>query len=196
MPRTIEIELTEDICDSATPGDVITLSGVVRHSQIADKYAASTMYQLYVHALCVTNNKTKTRDSAELSDRSANIGIEFTLSDYSAIQEIHLMEGMIFKLLVHSICPSIYGHELVKAGLLLGLFGGSGKHQADRASVAVRGDPHVSERIFFNLFISTLIHFGCNVSQDPCGRGSRSWKVPNAECLRQHRSSRRICHRE
>ena len=29
----------------------------------------------------------------------------------------------IFKLLIHSLCPSIYGHDLVKAGLHLGLFG-------------------------------------------------------------------------
>lgn len=149
VPRTIEVELTEDLCDSATPGDVITLSGVVRHAQIMEKNAASSsMYQLYIHGLSTTNAKTKTRSSAESSDRSANIGIEFTLTDYSAIQEIHLLDGMIFKLLVHSVCPSIYGHELVKAGLLLGLLGGSGKHQADRTSVAVRGDPHVRKEPF------------------------------------------------
>lgn len=29
------------------------------------------------------------------------------------------------RLLVNSLCPSIFGHELVKAGLILGLFGGS-----------------------------------------------------------------------
>ena len=29
-----------------------------------------------------------------------------------------------FRLLVHSLCPSIYGHELVKAALLMALFGG------------------------------------------------------------------------
>ena len=28
------------------------------------------------------------------------------------------------RLLVHSLCPSIYGHELVKAALLMALFGG------------------------------------------------------------------------
>lgn len=27
-----------------------------------------------------------------------------------------------------SLCPAIFGHEMVKAGLVLGLFGGSQKH--------------------------------------------------------------------
>ncbi len=32
--------------------------------------------------------------------------------------------------LVHALCPSIYGHELVKAGLVLALLGGVRKHAA------------------------------------------------------------------
>ena len=30
--------------------------------------------------------------------------------------------------LPRSLCPAIYGHEMVKAGLVLGLFGGSQKY--------------------------------------------------------------------
>ena len=41
---------------------------------------------------------------------------------------------------VNSLCPSIFGHELVKAGLILGLFGGS---KRDTNDVAVRCDTHV-----------------------------------------------------
>ena len=44
--------------------------------------------------------------------------------DYAAIREIFDVGDEIFKLLVASLCPSIYGHELVKAGLVLALFGG------------------------------------------------------------------------
>ena len=44
---------------------------------------------------------------------------------------------------VHSLCPSIYGHELVKASLLLGLFGGCQKHLDSGTHVPVRGDPHI-----------------------------------------------------
>ena len=34
----------------------------------------------------------------------------------------------IFYSLIKSFCPTIFGHELVKAGLLLGIVGGSGKN--------------------------------------------------------------------
>ncbi len=53
-----------------------------------------------------------------------------------------------FDLLVASLCPAIFGHELVKAGLLLTLFGGT-KRQNDagasalRTRVRVRSDPHI-----------------------------------------------------
>lgn len=37
-------------------------------------------------------------------------------------------EGDQLRQLVAALCPTIYGHELVKAGLLLSLFGGVRKH--------------------------------------------------------------------
>lgn len=51
-------------------------------------------------------------------------------------QEIHASEN-VFRLLVHSLCPTIFGHEVVKAGLLLGLFGGT------ETENGVRPNPHV-----------------------------------------------------
>lgn len=50
-------------------------------------------------------------------------------------------EQHLFKMLVGSLCPAIYGHELVKAGLILCLFGGVTKSGSD--NVSVRGDPHI-----------------------------------------------------
>ncbi|CAJ1894879.1 unnamed protein product [Sphenostylis stenocarpa] len=49
----------------------------------------------------------------------------------------------IFRQILQSICPSIYGHELVKAGITLSLFGGVRKHAMDQNKVPVRGDIHV-----------------------------------------------------
>ena len=50
--------------------------------------------------------------------------------------------------LVHSLCPTIYGHELVKAGLLLALFGGSqaderAKETNDVLAGSTRCNPHI-----------------------------------------------------
>jgi DNA helicase MCM8 len=38
----------------------------------------------------------------------------------------------LFRLVVQSLCPAIYGHELVKAGLTLALFGAAQKHANDK----------------------------------------------------------------
>ena len=51
-------------------------------------------------------------------------------------------KGQQLKQLVHALCPAIYGHELVKAGVLLCLFGGVRKGSEDQASAPVRGDIH------------------------------------------------------
>ena len=48
----------------------------------------------------------------------------------------------LFNLLVHSVCPLIYGQELVKAGILLGLVGGNpSEHHRSNIHVLMVGDP-------------------------------------------------------
>lgn len=102
-----------------------------------------------------------------------NGSLDFSGSDLQAIIDIAQQPDLL-KLMVHSLCPAIYGHEvcmsrgkwlsgspqaiyfhfafaqchsralqMVKAGLLLGLFGGVQKNVMDRNKIAVRGDPHV-----------------------------------------------------
>lgn len=55
------------------------------------------------------------------------------------------MHSRCFDLLVASLCPAIFGHELVKAGLLLTLFGGTKRQQDAQGGrrVRVRSDPHI-----------------------------------------------------
>lgn len=48
----------------------------------------------------------------------------------------------LFNLLVHSVCPLIYGQELVKAGILLCLVGGSSsENRRGNIHVLMVGDP-------------------------------------------------------
>ena len=84
-------------------------------------------FVLYLHALSMTNDRNKEKGGGGAASKTAigsDLGIEFSRADYDMINEIHSFESQIFKLLVHSLCPAIYGHEVVKAGLLLALFGG------------------------------------------------------------------------
>ena len=48
-------------------------------------------------------------------------------------------DGEQFKQLVHSLCPVIYGQELVKAGIVLALFGGVSKKFEDDGWIPTRG---------------------------------------------------------
>ena len=73
--------------------------------------------------------------------KTSALGIEFTQQDYEMVRAVHSHGSKVMRLLVESLCPSIYGHELVKAGLLLGLFGGATK--STTSGVPVRGDPHI-----------------------------------------------------
>ena len=62
--------------------------------------------------------------------------IEFTLKDLYGIQQVQ-EEKDVLNTLVNSLCPAIFGHELVKAGLLLGLFGGRQKFANDKNRIPV-----------------------------------------------------------
>ncbi|KAJ8972969.1 hypothetical protein NQ317_019316 [Molorchus minor] len=60
---------------------------------------------------------------------------------YTSLKTVHGKPNL-FQLLVQSLCPNIYGHEIVKAGLLLALFSGT-KSETFRAEshVLMVGDP-------------------------------------------------------
>lgn len=52
-------------------------------------------------------------------------------------------EGDQLRQLAHSLCPSIFGQELAKAGLLLALLGGVRKPGTSDGAMALRSDLHV-----------------------------------------------------
>ncbi|XP_046886503.1 DNA helicase MCM8 [Hypomesus transpacificus] len=139
IPRTVECELAQDLCDSCVPGDTVTITGTVRVSNEEGSSRGSKdkcMFLLYIEANSVSNSK---------GQREAGPGVqgaEFSLKELYAIQEIQSQPDLL-RLIVHSLCPAIYGHLLVKAGLALALFGGCQKHVDDKNRIPVRGDPHI-----------------------------------------------------
>ncbi len=134
VPKTVDCDMTDDLCDSAVPGDVITVSGVVWSftdeggGRVGAGQAAGRdkiVFVLYIRALSVKNESGGGgRARRERGETSSKAAVEFTDEDYDNISEVADVGSQVFKLLVHSLSPSIYGHEIVKAGLLLGLFGG------------------------------------------------------------------------
>uniref|UniRef100_A0A452ZAU0 MCM C-terminal AAA(+) ATPase domain-containing protein n=1 Tax=Aegilops tauschii subsp. strangulata TaxID=200361 RepID=A0A452ZAU0_AEGTS len=108
------------------------------------------LYYLYLEAISVRNSKAHV--VSENSDASStdilatgSFSFEtFTDKDLKFITEYNSEHGAdVFRQILHSFCPSIYGHELVKAGITLALFGAVQKHSMDQNKVPIRGDIHV-----------------------------------------------------
>ncbi|XP_068597302.1 DNA helicase MCM8 [Brachionichthys hirsutus] len=146
IPRTVECHLTSDLCDSCVPGDAVTVTGIVRVTSDGTSRGNKDqcMFLLYLEATSVSNNKgrqSKSGQGSRGSHEDRHGGEEFSLKELYAVQEIQSQPSLL-RLIVHSLCPVIYGHLLVKAALALALFGGRQKH-TDKNSVPVRGDPHI-----------------------------------------------------
>lgn len=149
MPRTVDAEVLDDLIDTCIPGDVVTVCGIVRVLTIENGgYSRSSkcLYYMYIDANSTTN--TRNRHMAAVASNSS-IGRELVESETVAIHRVIrevVRENDPFGFLVHSAVPSIYGHEMVKAGLLLSLFGGASKKRIGTATtsdtVSVRTDIH------------------------------------------------------
>ncbi|KNC75299.1 hypothetical protein SARC_12173, partial [Sphaeroforma arctica JP610] len=139
IPRTIECELSGCMLDTVTPGDIVHATGEVKVTSVDEgagrKKNKSAMYLLYISINSVTSTKTKTSNKIDSSSG-------FSMADLYGIEEIQTHEQL-FRLLVHSISPSIYGHEMIKAGLVLALFASGQKFADDKNRIPIRGGTHV-----------------------------------------------------
>ncbi|KAM0736922.1 DNA helicase MCM8 [Formica fusca] len=137
VPKILDVELMDNLVNICMPGDNITLTGIIKVQGVDDttKIQVGIPFSLYMKAITIINNKRKCENKSSMSN-------EMSLKNYLAIQNIY-KEQNIFALLVHSLCPSIYGHEIVKAGLILSLFGGNVKRAQlrDGIHILLIGDP-------------------------------------------------------
>ncbi|CAF3959185.1 unnamed protein product [Rotaria magnacalcarata] len=147
IPQTIECELTNDLVNSAIPGDVVVVSGVVKLMVDENgggggrKLSDQSLLQVYIDVNSVVNQRLNTSDTASGGSSLMNT-MDFSLFDLYGIQQIQQQKNVL-KLLVHSLCPSIYGHELVKAALLMALFGGLVRGEDSASHIPIRSDPHI-----------------------------------------------------
>ncbi|NXR66561.1 MCM8 helicase, partial [Rhadina sibilatrix] len=179
IPRTIECELVQDLVDSCVPGDMVTVTGIVKVSSTEEGASKNKndkcLFLLYIEANSVSNSKGQKLKNFD-DETFQRSFMEFSLKDLYAIQEIQAEENL-FKLIVNSLCPAIYGHEIVKAGLALALFGGCQKFVDDKNRIPVRGDPHVLVVGDPGLGKSQMLQAVCNVAPRGvyvCGNTSTS----------------------
>ena len=140
VPRTVDCEVTADLVDLMVPGDVVSCTGIVKVLGNEGLKSEAQLYHLYIDVNNI--DKVSSPDSSdECNDFISKDLMDYTKKDLDGIMEMHNY-GNLFNLLVHSICPGIFGHELVKAGILLVLFGGR-RRDGINSQLHIRPDPHL-----------------------------------------------------
>jgi len=139
IPRTVECEIREDLVDCCIPGDVLTVSGVIKSRSISAGMPGNSgkgkcLFLLFLDVNSVSNSKSSENGKLDL--------LQFTMKDMQMVQQLANLDNP-FRAIVNSIAPAIYGNELVKAGFALTLFGGVRKNAEDKNRIPVRGDPHM-----------------------------------------------------
>lgn len=163
IPKTIEVDVSHDLVETVYPGDDITVTGVMKvrkneknHFQRGGNSGGDAgIHKFYIYGVSIVSNK----------NTIATRNMDFSESEINMMKNIRNHPNL-FKLLVHSLCPRIFGHEMVKAGLILSLFGGSG-NGADsdkRPGMGRRSEIHVLVVGDPGLGKSVLIQSCSNVS--------------------------------
>lgn len=142
IPKTIEVDLEHDLVDTVHPGDDITVTGVIkirpneRNSALhgGARGSEAGIHRFYIYGISIASNQ----------NTMAVRNLDFNDKELSVIEKVR-HESNLFKLLTHSLCPRIFGHEMVKAGLILSLFGGSGNGAISekKPGVGKRSEIHI-----------------------------------------------------
>ena len=136
VPRSIEVEFRRDLVDCVYPGDDVSVTGILKTESQSPFFRKGTtaMFKTFLLGISAVSHKN-TKDDTQT---------DFSAYDMEVINSIKT-EPCPFRLLVHSLCPKIFGQELIKAGLILGLCGGANVASASKrrteAHVLIVGDP-------------------------------------------------------
>lgn len=120
----IDIEIRDNLVSSFISGDKVVVHGILKTTQDELK---STLYVKYIHAYHVQH-----MDEQRSPDK-------FTKLELKQLNELKV-SGELFYALIQSFCPTIYGNELVKAGILISMAGGSSGSRQNSHCLMI-GDP-------------------------------------------------------
>ena len=127
LPRSIHVELKDDLVDIARPGDRITLTGFIKLLPRYGRGGELRTFEIQVDA-----------SYTEISGREMEL-MEISPEDEEAILEV-ANDPWVFQKLMGSMAPSIYGYDHIKESILYLLFGGVLKERPD---MRIRGDINV-----------------------------------------------------
>jgi replicative DNA helicase Mcm len=128
QPRSIQINLCNELVDNVTAGDKILVTGVLVTSQAMTKEGKSRKLDTVIEA-----------NHIEKLDKSYD-ELEITQEDVSHIYELS-KQSQIKEMIINSIAPSVYGLDEQKEAIALSLFSGVVKCLPDGSRI--RGDIHL-----------------------------------------------------
>jgi len=128
QPQTLDVDITDDLSGKLSPGDRVIINGILRSMQRVVKGEKSTVFDIFLEC-----------NSFEIAEKE----FEEVDIDEKAEDEILALskDPMIYRMVTHSVAPTIYGSEDVKQAIVLQLFGGIAKEMPDGSRL--RGDIHV-----------------------------------------------------
>jgi replicative DNA helicase Mcm len=126
-PQSIDIHIEDDVTGEVTPGDHVTVTGVLRLDQSEDS-TDSPVFDHYMEGSSVVVEDAEFEEMNITEEDKQEI---IELSDHDEIYEE----------MVDSMAPAIYGHRQAKLAMMLQLFSGVTKHLPDDSRI--RGDLHM-----------------------------------------------------
>lgn len=127
LPRSVNVELHDDIVDIARPGDRVSIVGTLSLRIRKGKGGTLRVFDFVLSTVSVF-----------VRGREADF-FEITAEDEACIREI-AQDPWVFRRILQSIAPSLYGLNAIKEAIMYLLFGGCSKHLPD---VRIRGDINV-----------------------------------------------------
>lgn len=134
QPKRMNVFLKNDLVSPmnekiTSPGSTIKVTGIVKEIPIIMKTGSkSTVFDLIIETNAI---------EAVQEDYS---DLKISRDDVEEIKKLS-KDPLVYKKMIDSIAPSIYGHEIIKEALILQLMGGVRKQRND--GVTTRGDIHI-----------------------------------------------------
>lgn len=142
VPRQKEVFVLNDLVDTARPGDEVEITGIFINKF---DYGANVKHGFPVFTTIIEANNIRRFGDEQI--------IELTDEDKKEIKKLS-KDPKIAQRIFDSIAPSIYGHDFIKRGLTLAMFGGvpkdiGGKHKIrGDINMLLLGDPGTAKSQF------------------------------------------------
>ncbi|GAA0667879.1 minichromosome maintenance protein MCM [Natronoarchaeum mannanilyticum] len=127
-PQSVDVTIEDDVTGQVTPGDHVTVTGVLHLQQQGSDQEKSPIFDVYMEGV-----------SVEIEDEEFE-DMEITEEEKAEIVELS-QDPDIYEKMIASMAPSIYGYDQEKLAIILQLFSGVTKHLPDGSRI--RGDLHM-----------------------------------------------------